>query len=98
MMERATTSLEMPAIIEASAADAHEQPAEDACDAVCGLRHLDGALSERDALCSETGLSNTLECALCIDNTWTETTWEDSALAEYERIVVACKSTDHDQL
>jgi hypothetical protein len=98
MLERDSASLDAPAVVEDITADAPQRPAEDACDAVCGIRHLDGAQSERDALCSDMGLANTLECALCIDNTWSDTTWEDSALAEYERIIEACKSTDNAQL
>ncbi|KAK1926529.1 hypothetical protein DB88DRAFT_170752 [Papiliotrema laurentii] len=69
----------------------HTAPADDACDTVCGVDHISNAQSQREALCSETGLESTLACALCIDTTWSETTWEDSALAEYERIVEACK-------
>jgi hypothetical protein len=30
-------------------------------------------------------------CAQCIDRTWPETSWDDSAMAEYERIADACR-------
>ncbi|WVR03333.1 hypothetical protein IAU60_000324 [Kwoniella sp. DSM 27419] len=62
----------------------------DSCSSVCGLQRVPGARSEREALCSVDGLHATLECAQCIDRTWPDTTWEDSAMAEYERIVSAC--------
>jgi hypothetical protein len=65
-------------------------PSDEACQEVCGLHRIEGAASEREALCSDEGLRNTLECALCIDTTWPDTTYEDSALAEFERIKQAC--------
>ncbi|KAK8845298.1 hypothetical protein IAR55_006011 [Kwoniella newhampshirensis] len=70
-----------------------EQPSEDSCAAVCGVQRVEGAKSEREALCSADGLHATLNCAQCIDNTWPDTTYEDSAMAEYQRIVDACNDT-----
>jgi hypothetical protein len=73
------------------AADFLAPPAEDSCASVCGVTRVEGARSEREALCSVDGLRATFDCAECIDATWPDTTWEDSALAEYERIVAACE-------
>lgn len=73
--------------------DVVEEPSEDSCVAICGIQKIDGAKSEREALCSTDGLKATLSCAQCIDSTWPDTTWEDSAMAEYERIVSACQGT-----
>ncbi|GFZ43716.1 hypothetical protein JCM24511_01436 [Saitozyma sp. JCM 24511] len=63
---------------------------EGSCSDVCGIRKVQGARTEREALCSMEGLRATLECAQCIDSSWPDTTWEESAMAEYERIVDAC--------
>ncbi|EIW67885.1 hypothetical protein TREMEDRAFT_33167, partial [Tremella mesenterica DSM 1558] len=60
------------------------------CKDICGMYRVEGAHNEREALCSSHGLQATLECAQCIDSTWPETSWEESAMAEYERIVSAC--------
>ncbi|WVQ93908.1 hypothetical protein IAU59_000986 [Kwoniella sp. CBS 9459] len=67
-----------------------ETDKEEPCVSICGVQRVEGAKSEREALCSVIGLQATLACAKCIDETWPETTWEDSAMAEYERIVSAC--------
>lgn len=39
----------------------------------------------------EQRVNGVVDCALCIDNTWPDTTWQESAMAEYERIVEACE-------
>ncbi|WVQ80992.1 hypothetical protein IAT38_003099 [Cryptococcus sp. DSM 104549] len=81
---------------DAAAADvliAAEGAEEDSCEAVCGVHRVEGAKNEREALCSAEGLKTTLSCAQCIDRTWPDTTWEDSAMAEYERIVSACNDS-----
>ncbi|KAL7424624.1 hypothetical protein Q5752_000308 [Cryptotrichosporon argae] len=80
-----------PALAPADAA-AVAEPADDACADVCGLHRVEGAHNEREALCSAEGLRATLACAECIDTTWPDTTWEDSAMAEYDRILSACEA------
>ncbi|WWC57975.1 uncharacterized protein I303_100510 [Kwoniella dejecticola CBS 10117] len=77
--------------VEASSSTASSQtPSDDSCSAICGVQRVEGAKSEREALCSSEGLLATLQCAQCIDQTWPDTSYEDSAMAEYERIVSAC--------
>ncbi|WWD22240.1 hypothetical protein CI109_106731 [Kwoniella shandongensis] len=98
--EAETTSVEVQSTTAATAATTTPEiavedeedlpPAEDSCATVCGVQRVEGAKSEREALCSVDGLHATLQCAQCIDKTWPDTTWEDSAMAEYERIVAAC--------
>nr|XP_019014325.1 uncharacterized protein I206_00407 [Kwoniella pini CBS 10737]OCF53106.1 hypothetical protein I206_00407 [Kwoniella pini CBS 10737] len=80
--------------VEASSSTATSQaPTEDSCSEICGIQRVEGAKSEREALCSSEGLLATLQCAQCIDQTWPDTSYEDSAMAEYERIVSACDDT-----
>ncbi|WRT63489.1 uncharacterized protein IL334_000394 [Kwoniella shivajii] len=69
------------------------EPSEDSCAEICGIQRVEGAKSEREALCSSEGLLATLECAQCIDQTWPDTSYEDSAMNEYERIVSACNDS-----
>ncbi|WWC85642.1 uncharacterized protein L201_000508 [Kwoniella dendrophila CBS 6074] len=76
-----------------TATTAATEPAEDACNEVCGVKRVEGAKSEREALCSSEGLLATLQCAQCIDQTWPDTSYDDSAMAEYERIVSACDAS-----
>ncbi|OCF33163.1 hypothetical protein I316_05208 [Kwoniella heveanensis BCC8398] len=78
------------AVAEPSTESESEAEKEEPCVSICGVQRVEGAKSEREALCSVFGLQATLACAKCIDETWPETTWEDSAMAEYERIVSAC--------
>ncbi|ORY31983.1 hypothetical protein BCR39DRAFT_524931 [Naematelia encephala] len=81
----------VPPVSESDAeVESAEDQLEDACTEVCGTVRVEGAQSEREALCSTSGLRATLECATCIDMTWPDTEWEDSATAEYERIFSAC--------
>jgi len=68
-----------------------------ACELECGQHRVEGARNEREALCSAQGLRATLRCAQCIDRTWPESSWEDSAMAEYQRIVGTCES-EHQQI
>ncbi|WVQ76467.1 hypothetical protein IAR50_006135 [Cryptococcus sp. DSM 104548] len=70
--------------------EVEEVPAEDACADVCGVTRVEGAKSEKEALCSGEGLKATYACAQCIDQTWPDNVWEDSAMAEYEKIASAC--------
>ncbi|KAK4689097.1 hypothetical protein P7C73_g1006, partial [Tremellales sp. Uapishka_1] len=70
---------------------------EEPCLNVCGLKRVEGATSEREALCSVDGLRATYACAECIDTAWPDTTWEDSAIAEYDRIASACDDGPDDQ-
>ncbi|ORX34531.1 hypothetical protein BD324DRAFT_653304 [Kockovaella imperatae] len=41
-------------------------------------------------LCSRESLKHTFACAKCIDATWSYDKWDESAMAEYERISNAC--------
>jgi len=89
-----TSSAPIIAVVE----DNEEEPSEEACVSICGIRRVEGAKNEREALCSVNGLKATLDCAQCIDTTWPDTTWEDSAMAEYHRIVDACDDTPVQQV
>lgn len=60
------------------------------CADICTKTWVVQSNTHEDALCSPQGLKATLQCARCIDQVWPETSWEDSALAEYERIKSAC--------
>ncbi|TYJ55055.1 hypothetical protein B9479_004279 [Cryptococcus floricola] len=73
--------------------EVEEAPAEDACADVCGVTRVEGAKSEKEALCSGPGLRATYTCAQCIDQTWPDNVWEDSAMAEYEKIASACDNS-----
>ncbi|WVO23700.1 uncharacterized protein IAS62_005055 [Cryptococcus decagattii] len=82
---------------EMEAYEVEETEAEDACANVCGVTRVEGAKSEHEALCSPAGLKATYACAQCIDNVWNDITWENSALAEYERIASACEGVNSSQ-
>nr|XP_019048549.1 hypothetical protein I302_02321 [Kwoniella bestiolae CBS 10118]OCF27479.1 hypothetical protein I302_02321 [Kwoniella bestiolae CBS 10118] len=84
-VESATVRVEIPM--------SESAPSDDSCTEICGVQRVEGAKSEREALCSSEGLLATLQCAQCIDQTWPDTSYEDSAMAEYERIVSACDSS-----
>ncbi|WVF66287.1 hypothetical protein IAT40_001027 [Kwoniella sp. CBS 6097] len=86
----AESSAVVAAPVQSSTETESQTETEEPCVSICGVQRVEGAKSEREALCSVIGLQATLACAKCIDETWPETTWEDSAMAEYERIVSAC--------
>ncbi|AFR98187.1 hypothetical protein C343_06166 [Cryptococcus neoformans C23] len=83
--------------IEMEAYEAEDAETEDTCANVCGVTRVEGASSEQEALCSPAGLKATYACAQCMDKAWSGTTWENSALAEYERIASACEGNDSSQ-
>lgn len=78
------------------------------CTELCKVRTIEGARSGLEALCSLDGLQSTRElafrdqrrgradssvaCAQCIDTTWPEDMFENSAMAEYDRIVQLCEA------
>jgi len=86
------SDLQPEARADAQARSVERSDADEPCSAVCGMQKIEGAKNEKEALCSVEGLRATLECASCIDDAWPDTTWEESAMAEYDRIVEACES------
>ncbi|RSH84638.1 uncharacterized protein EHS24_006162 [Apiotrichum porosum] len=52
----------------------------------------------RQQLCSAEGRAKMDECARCIDDTWSFSTYEESARFEYKAVLAACDLPDDDDI
>lgn len=73
-------------------ADLTEEISLASCSTECGVIKISGVKSEKEALCSDEGLHATKTCAKCIDTTWPDTRFQQSAMSEYQKLVALCET------